>query len=193
MQSVFESYFGVGWQHILSWGAWDHLLFIIALTVIYSFADWRQVLILVTAFTIGHSITLALASFNVVRINSRWVEFLIPCTIVLTAFSNAFIKKFNHKTVRINYYLALFFGLVHGMGFANGLRSLLGKEDNIFMPLLGFNLGLEAGQLAVVLGLLVVVAIVTNLFKVNRREFVLFVSGGAFMAAVLMALDRIPW
>ncbi len=193
MYSVFETYFGLGWDHILAWGAWDHLLFILALCAIYSFADWRQVIVLVTAFTIGHSITLVLSTFNVVRIPDKWVEFLIPCTIVVAAISNAFVRKFNHKTIRINYYMALVFGLVHGMGFANGLRSLLGKEDSLFMPLLGFNLGLEAGQLLTVIALLVAYSVASGLFKVNRREYVLFLSGGACLAALIMAADRLPW
>ena len=193
MLSIFETYFGLGWDHILAWGGWDHLLFILALCAIYTFSDWRQVIILVTAFTIGHSITLALSTFDIISIPDKWVEFLIPCTIVVTAFSNAFVKKFNHKTIRINYYLALGFGLIHGMGFANGLRSLLGKEESLFMPLLGFNLGLEAGQLVTVLVLLLVSALSAALFKINRREYVLFVSGGAFLAALIMAFDRLPW
>jgi len=192
MQSVFESYFELGWEHMMSWGAWDHLLFIMALVAIYTFRDWKQVLILVTAFTFGHSITLVLSTFNVVRFKSDWVEFLIPCTIAITAVANVFIKKFKPENIRLNYYLALGFGLVHGMGFANGLRSLLGKEEKLFMQLLGFNLGLEAAQIGTVLVLLTIAAILFGAFKVNRREYVLFISGGAFFAALLMALDRIP-
>jgi hypothetical protein len=189
---MFTDYFFIGWEHIINIHAWDHLLFILALTVVYLPRDWKQVLILVTAFTIGHSITLALASFQIIRFSTRWIEFLIPLTIMLTAFFNLFMKKFTAGSLRFNYLLALFFGLIHGMGFANGLRSLLGKESNILLPLLGFNLGLEAGQLAAVSVILIISAILQGLVGVNRREWVLFASGGAFFASLAMALERIP-
>lgn len=190
---MFWDYFHIGWEHIINRGAWDHLLFIMALSAIYVFKDWKQVIILVTAFTIGHSITLILATFNIIRFSSAWIEFLIPVTILLTALANTMIKKFTPKTIRLNYFLALAFGLIHGMGFANGLRSLLGKESDILIPLLGFNLGLEAGQLVVVLVLLILAAIWQGLFKVSRRDWVLFLSGGAFMAALVMAMQRLPF
>lgn len=190
---MFSDYFSIGWEHILAWGAWDHLLFILALGVIYTFKEWKQVLILVTAFTIGHSITLALSMFDLIDYAAAWIEFLIPCTIVLTGISNTFVKKFNPRGIRINYYLALFFGLVHGLGFANGLKSLLGKTGSVLIPLLGFNVGLEAGQIVAVLTLLFFTLICINLLKFNRREYVLFISGGASLAALIMALDRLPF
>lgn len=189
---MFWDYFDIGWQHIINIGAWDHLLFIVALTSIYLFKDWKQVLILVTAFTIGHSVTLVLATFNLIQFSSAWIEFLIPVTIVFTAFSNIFQKKFTPRSVRFNYVLALFFGLIHGMGFANGLRSLLGQKGDVLVPLLGFNAGLEAGQLVVVFSVLIMAWISIRLFSVNRKDWVLFLSGGAFFAALVMALDRIP-
>ncbi|MCU0374504.1 MAG: HupE/UreJ family protein [Chitinophagaceae bacterium] len=190
---MFKDYFGIGWEHILAWGAWDHLLFIMALGVIYTFKEWKQVLVLITAFTIGHSITLALAAFNIIRYSSAWIEFLIPVTIVLTGISNAFIKKYSFKTIRINYYLALGFGLIHGMGFANGLKSLLGKETNITLPLLGFNLGLEAGQIVAVAVLLLFTLLLVQVLRINRREYILFMSGGTAIAALIMAMDRLPF
>jgi hypothetical protein len=190
--AMFKDYFSIGWDHILAWGAWDHLLFILALSVIYTFREWKQVLILVTAFTIGHSITLALSMFNKITYSSAWIEFLIPCTIVITAVSNTFFKKYGGKGIRINYFFALFFGLIHGMGFASGLKSLLGRETSITMPLLGFNLGLEAGQIVAVVALLIFAFILITGLRVNRRDYVLFMSGGAAMAALIMALDRLP-
>lgn len=189
---MFKDYFEIGWQHILAFGAWDHMLFILALGAIYTFKEWKPVLILVTAFTIGHSITLALSAFNVIQYSSVWIEFLIPCTIIVTAISNTFLKKYGGPGVRINYFFALFFGLIHGLGFATGLKSLMGKETNITIPLLGFNLGLEAGQIVFVFGLLCFAFILIQLLRVNRREYVLFLSGGAAIAALLMALERIP-
>ena len=111
--------------------ALDHQLFILALAAIYVIKEWKQVLILVTAFTIGHSVTLFLSVKEIVTINSKWVEFLIPCTIVFTAITNLFQKKFTPKTIRINYFLALFFGLIHGLGFANTIRLALASDQSL--------------------------------------------------------------
>ena len=134
--SDFNFYFGLGWEHIMSWDALDHLLFIAALAAIYLLKDWKQVLILVTAFTLGHSLTLALSVMDVFRFPSNWVEFLIPCTIVVTAISNLFQKKFTTKSIRINYFLALFFGLIHGMGFANTIRFMLANDQSFINGIL---------------------------------------------------------
>jgi hypothetical protein len=190
---MFWDYFNIGWEHIINRTAWDHLLFIMALVAIYVFSDWKQVLILVTAFTIGHSATLILATFNLVKFNSAWIEFLIPVTIMLTAIYDLAKQIPAKGRMQLNYLMALVFGLIHGMGFANGLRSLLGKEGDIFIPLLGFNLGLEAGQIVVVLTVLLLAAIMQGLFKINRKEWIVFISGGAFFAALIMALERIPF
>jgi hypothetical protein len=188
----FSFYFNIGWHHIISWEALDHLLFIAALSAIYLLKDWKQVLILVTAFTIGHSLTLVLSVFDIIRFSSKWVEFLIPCTIVITAFTNLFQKKFTPRSIRINYFLALSFGLIHGMGFANALRMMLAKDQSFGWDLLGFNLGLEAGQIVVVTILLVVAAFILNLLRVNRREWVIFLSAAVFSLALQMVLQRIP-
>src|SRR4030095_13917033 len=152
--SDFGFYFSLGWEHIVSWGALDHQLFILALAAIYLLKDWRQVLVLVTAFTIGHSLTLALTVLNVIHFRSVWIEFLIPCTIIATAITNLFQKNFTPKSIRINYFLALFFGLIHGMGFANNLRLALASDQSLGWGLFGFNLGLEAGQIIVVVVIL---------------------------------------
>jgi hypothetical protein len=189
----FNFYFQIGWHHIINWEALDHLMFIAALSAIYLLKDWKQVLILVTAFTIGHSLTLVLSVFDIIRFNSKWVEFLIPCTIVITAFTNLFQKNFTAKSIRINYFLALSFGLIHGMGFANALRIMLAKDQSFGWDLLGFNLGLEAGQIVVVVILLTVAAVILNVFKVNRREWVIFLSAAVFSVALQMALERKPW
>ena len=191
--SDFGFYFKLGWEHIISIGALDHQLFILALAAIYLLKDWKQVLILVTAFTIGHSITLALSVFDIIRFSAKWVEFLIPCTIVFTAIINLFQKSFTPRSVRINYFLALFFGLVHGMGFANSIRFMLASDQSIGWGLFGFNIGLEVGQIAVVLSILLFSTILVALFKVNRRDWVIFASAGVFGLALKMALERIPW
>jgi hypothetical protein len=188
----FSFYFKVGWEHIISADALDHQLFIAALAAIYLLKDWKQVLILVTAFTIGHSLTLALSVFDVIRINPRWVEFLIPVTIVITAATNLFHKKFTPRSIRINYFLALFFGLIHGMGFANSIRFMLAEDQNIGWSLFAFNVGLEAGQIAVVIFLLLLAYVILGLFKINRREWVIFLSAVVFGLALKMSLERIP-
>jgi hypothetical protein len=189
----FGFYFGLGWHHIISKDALDHQLFIAALVAIYALRDWKQVLILVTAFTIGHSLTLLLSVLDIVRFPSRWVEFLIPCTILITATANLFQKKFTAKTVRINYFFALFFGLIHGMGFANTLRFMMASDQSLGMSLLGFNLGLEAGQIIWVITLLLLSQALFSLFRVNRREWVIFLSAAVTGLALKMALDRLPF
>ena len=109
-------YFQTGWHHIIGWNALDHILFIVALTALYLAENWKEVLILVTAFTIGHSATLALSVYDVVRVNERLVEFLIPCTIAATAIFNLVVKDINVKSLRFNYLFAIFFGLIQGLG-----------------------------------------------------------------------------
>ncbi|MFC3159390.1 HupE/UreJ family protein [Chryseobacterium arachidis] len=153
MMQDFLFYLNLGWEHIISLDALDHQLFVLALIAVYSFNDLKKILILVTAFTIGHSITLALSIFDIVRINSAWVEFLIPLTIVLTALGNIVMKNKKQSQNTVSYYLALIFGLIHGMGFANTARVMIAKSQSITIPLLGFNIGLELGQIAIVFGI----------------------------------------
>jgi hypothetical protein len=201
----FRLYLETGFQHIANWRGnasllqqlasiptSDHILFLIALTIRYQFADWKKVLILVTAFTIGHSVTLALSVLNIVSYSVNWIEFLIPITILIAAFSNIFVKKFVFKSkFPPIYYMALFFGLIHGLGFSNYLKSILGKDQNIVSQLLAFNVGLELGQILIVLIILIVSFIFVGLIKINRREYLLFVSAAVFALALNMALDRI--
>lgn len=192
--STFSVYFSLGRDHIADINGIDHILFIVALCVRYQLSDWKKLLILITAFTIGHSITLALSVFNFVSISTEWIEFLIPVTIILTAFSNFFVKKFQFREkFPLIYYLALFFGLIHGLGFSNYLKSLLGQSNNIVTELLAFNLGLEIGQLLIVACLLLTTFIATQLFSLNRREVMLFLSGAALGLALQMCIERIPF
>ena len=191
--SDFGFYFNFGWEHIISKNALDHQLFILALGAIYLLKDWKQVLILVTAFTIGHSITLVLSVLDLIRFSGKWVEFLIPCTIVITAISNLFQKKFTPRSVQVNYFLALIFGLIHGMGYANTIRFMLASDQSIGWGLFGFNVGLEVGQIVVVMTVLILSLIIVNIFKANRREWVLFLSAGVFALALKMTLERLPF
>lgn len=189
----FLFYLNLGWEHIISLDALDHQLFVLALIAVYSFNDLKKVLILVTAFTIGHSITLALSTFDIIRINSDWVEFLIPLTIVLTSLNNILIRNKKQSQNNANYYLALIFGLIHGMGFANTARVMIAKSRSIAVPLLGFNIGLELGQIAIVFGILILLFILLKLFKVNQKDWILFVSSGVFALSLKMTLERIPF
>jgi hypothetical protein len=188
----FGFYFQLGWEHIMSIDALDHILFVFVLAAVYMLKDWKKVLILITSFTIGHSITLALSTMNVIRVSSEWVEFLIPCTIIFTAITNFFYKKFSEKTIRVNYFLALFFGLIHGLGFANNLRFMLAQDQSLGWPLFGFNVGLEAGQVVIVFIILLLAQIFIQFIKVARRDWVLFVSAATFSLALKMALERFP-
>ncbi len=192
--SDFNLYFTLGRQHIADLRGIDHILFIAALCIRYQFSDWKQLLIMVTAFTIGHSITLALSTLDFIRMSTVWIEFLIPLTILITAVSNLFIKKINFKTrFPVIYFLALFFGLIHGLGFSYYLKSLLGRDSSIFIQLLAFNLGLEAGQLLIVAIILIFSLLCLNLLKFNRREYIVFLSGGIIVAALQMIIQRWPW
>jgi len=189
----FWLYFQLGRDHIADWKGYDHILFVTVLCLRYLLKDWRKVLVLVTAFTIGHSITLALSVLNYVTVSVKWIEFLIPVTIVITAISNIWQKDFQFKTrFPLIYFFALFFGLIHGLGFSTYLKSLLGKTTNIVSELLAFNLGLEFGQILIVLLVLFVSWICITLLKFPRREYLLFLSGAIFGVAFLMAIERFP-
>lgn len=185
-------YFEMGWQHIVAWDGYDHILFIIALCAIYMMEDWKKVLVLVTAFTIGHSVTLALSVTNILHIPAKTIEFLIPVTIFITAFSNVVRKQaIPEKKIQLNYFFALFFGLIHGLGFSSYLKSLLGTQTNIVAPLLAFNLGLEFGQMLVVTGILLFTGIIVNITGVKRREWNIFLSAAIFGIAVMLSIERL--
>lgn len=188
----FLFYLQLGWEHIISKDALDHQLFILALIAIFSFRDWKKVLILVTAFTIGHSLTLVLSALDVFRFPSDWVEFLIPCTIVFTALDNIIFSKNEKKLIRLNYYLALLFGLIHGMGFANSVRMMLASEQDITLPLFGFNVGLELGQIIVVAIALFIHYIFSEVLKLSNKIWIYIISVPIFIFALKMALERIP-
>lgn len=189
----FILYLKLGWEHIVSLDALDHQLFVLVLMAVFVFKDWKKILWVVTAFTIGHSITLVLSAFDILRAPAKWIEFLIPLTIVITAFHNILMRNKPQYLMQMNYFLALLFGLIHGMGFANTARMMLAKEQSIIVPLLGFNIGLEVGQIAVVIVIMILHFVMLTLFKVNRKEWVMFVSSAVFALALKMTLERIPF
>lgn len=193
--STFSLYFNLGLTHILDVNGYDHILFVVALCALYLLRDWKKVLIIITAFTIGHSITLALATLDLIRLNPVLIEFLIPVTIFVTALSNILKRQqnFSADSLQINYVFALFFGLIHGLGFSNYLRSLLGKDESIVMQLFAFNLGLELGQIVVVTGFLFISFIFINILSVTRRDWRLVVSSAIAGIALTLMLNTKFW
>lgn len=190
----FSLYFNLGIEHITSLEGNDHILFLLALCARYLLKDWKKLLILVTAFTLGHCITLALSVLQIISFKTSLIEFLIPLTIIITAILNLNVKNFNFKSkFPFIYFLALFFGLIHGLGFSNYLKSLLGKNESIVGQLFAFNIGLEVGQLVIVAFIMLVSYIFVGIAKCNRREWIIFVSGGAAIAALFMAINRFPF
>jgi len=188
----FTLYFDLGLHHILDWQGYDHILFVMALCGIYTLKDWKKVLILVTAFTIGHSITLALSVLNIVHFNSKIIEFLIPVTILITALSNILSKKSKPKSLKFKYFLALAFGFIHGMGFSNYLKSLLGKSTSIIGELFAFNIGLEVGQVIIVLFTLILGFILVSIVKIKLWDWTFFLSSAIFGISFIMAAERLP-
>jgi len=187
----FWMYTQIGFNHIANLSGMDHILFVAALCIRYQLSDWKKWLILVTAFTIGHSITLVLSVFNYLDFSTNWIEFLIPVTILITSISNMFVKQFTFKTrFPVIYFFALFFGLIHGLGFSFYLKILLGMQQNVAPALLAFNLGLEIGQILIVMAILVISFIFVSLLRAPRRDFVLIVSGGIFALSLQMAIER---
>ncbi len=198
---MFKVYFEIGLKHIADLTAYDHILFIVALCSVYKLKEWRQILVLVTAFTIGHSITLALSALSIITINSALIEFLIPVTILLTALYNLLFISGNDSlkskklpsSVSIKYAIALFFGLIHGMGFSNYFKALLGQEANITLPLFAFNVGIEAGQLIIV-GVMLIFSIFTmEILKLKRQYWNYAISGIAGIIALKMMVETWPW
>jgi len=190
---MFSIYLDLGFEHITDLNGYDHILFLIALSAVYLLNDWKKVLILVTAFTLGHTVTLALASLRIIHISADLIEFLIPVTIFISAFSDFFYKKSNPKKMQnLKYSLAVFFGLIHGLGFSNYLRALLGSEDNIIMPLFAFNIGLELGQIIIVISYLIVASILVKYAKVSQKVLINVTAGAALLISFILIIDRFP-
>jgi hypothetical protein len=186
----FIFYFKLGWFHILSLDAFDHLYFIAVLSIIYTFSSWKRVLVLITAFTIGHAITLFLSALDILRFNDQYVEFAIPCTIFISAGVNLWRRDGLAEAGRIQYLLAILFGLVHGMGFANAIRFMLSSDQHIISSLLSFNIGLESGQIFVVLLVLFVGWFVQRMKLFSQRDWVLIFSSIIFGLSFQMAIER---
>ncbi len=190
----FIFYFKMGLFHVLDFKAYDHILFLIVLAVVYQFKQWKKVLWLITLFTIGHSITLALSAFGVLNVRADLVEFLIPLTIFITGLMNVLTaKKASVGKENQNLFFALFFGLIHGLGFSNYFKIMIGKASNKLIPLLEFALGVEAAQIIIVLGILLIGSLAQSVLGVNRRDWILVTSSIVIGFALQMMFDRVFW
>ncbi len=196
MSSEFLIYLRLGFEHISDLKGYDHIVFIVALCAAYTLSQWKNLLWLVTAFTIGHSVTLALATLNIISINSDVIELLIPVTILIASGIDFYEGRFgpgrdagdssqessSEKGLKgtigwkTKYVLALSFGLIHGLGFSNFLRAVLGGEESIAYPLFAFNLGLEIGQIVILLGVLTVSFGIVGFTRLNHRNWAVVLS-----------------
>ncbi len=189
--SDFYLWFNTGFGHIADWNAYDHILFLIALCCVYKIQQWKSLLINITAFTIGHSLTLALSVLNILKINSAFIEFLIPVTIVLVSFFNLkdSIKILPQK-IKPAYWMTCFFGLIHGLGFSTVLNGMLGHQASIVLPLIAFNLGLELGQLFIIIGILIFSLALATVFKIKQNTWNKVISTSVFVIAFIIAIQR---
>lgn len=187
--SDFWIYFNIGLQHVLDINAYDHVLFLLALTVPYEFKSWKRILILVSLFTLGHTVALFLSVFNILTIKPEIVEFLIPITILATALYNIIAtgKPAKKDSVSVTGIITVFFGIIHGLGFSNYFNSILtGKPTDKLLPLFEFALGIEVAQIIVVLAALLLAYVVQTLLKFSKRDWILMVS--AFIAGVVIPM-----
>lgn len=191
----FILYFKMGLNHVLDFSAYDHILFLIVLAVIFVYNQWKKVLWLVTLFTIGHSITLALSAYSVLKIKTDLIEFLIPLTIFITGVLNLIIvNKISKGKENINLLFALFFGLIHGLGFSNYFKMMVGQEeeDKLF-PLVEFALGIEVAQIIIVLGILTFGTFILSIKKITRKHWVSICSSIVILISIKMMFERIFW
>jgi hypothetical protein len=188
----FYAYLTMGFEHISDIKGYDHMLFVIILCSVYKISDWKKVAILVTAFTIGHSTTLALSALKIIVTNRQLIEVLIPVTILCTSIANLFYNPSSSKgTPLYSYISALIFGFIHGMGFSNFFNELMGDSMNIILPLFAFNVGLEIGQLIIVLAFFVFYFLFNNVKNIDHKKWTLFFSGAGAGVSLIMIIERV--
>jgi hypothetical protein len=192
----FLIWFGTGFQHILDWNGYDHILYVISLCVLFSFKDWKKLLVLVTAFTIGHSLTLAMSVLDILTVKQAFIEILIPLTIMITCIINVGYRNKsepsqNKINYSLNYILALIFGFIHGMGFSYLLKSMLGREENALFPLLSFNLGLELGQVIIVVLMLLVSVFLARFTRIKKADVILVISSAVLLVSTFLFIQRL--
>ncbi|RUA08313.1 MAG: HupE/UreJ family protein [Flavobacteriia bacterium] len=191
----FIMYIRLGLFHVLDLQAYDHILFLTVLAVIYIFSDWKKVLWLITFFTFGHTLTLALSAYDILHVKMSVVEFLIPVTIMATALANIFFsKKLVSKTEsNINLVFAFFFGLIHGLGFSSYFKILVDRNEAKLFPLLEFALGIEMAQVVIVILVLLTGFIFMRILNVNRRDWILVISSVVAGIVIPMLFERVFW
>lgn len=190
----FILYVKMGLNHVLDFSAYDHILFLIVLAVIFSIDQIKKVIWLITLFTLGHTITLALSAYGVLKIDVTIVEFLIPVTIFITGVFNLInLGKNASNKQNLNLVFALFFGLIHGLGFSNYFRMMIGREEDKLMPLIEFALGIELAQVIIVVGILIIGSILQSFFKVTKRDWVMVTSSIVIGFVIPMMIERVFW
>ncbi|MDQ6529041.1 MULTISPECIES: HupE/UreJ family protein [unclassified Flavobacterium] len=194
--SQFWIYFQIGLKHVLDINAYDHVLFLIALTVPYLFKDWKRIFLLVSLFTIGHTLALILSVYGIIAIKVDVVEFLIPITILITALYHLFTagKTSKNDGVNLVFFITLFFGIIHGLGFSNYFKTILGgSATSKLLPLGEFALGIEAAQLVVVFVVLVISYIVQTVFRFSKRDWALVMSAFIIGVVIPMIIESPIW
>jgi hypothetical protein len=180
-----------GINHVLDLNAYDHVLFLIVLTVPYMFKDWKRVLLLVSMFTLGHTLSLILAVYDIISVKAQMVEFLIPITILIVALFNVFTsgKGAQKEKIGILFLSTLFFGLIHGLGFAREFKMLLGDTDNKLILLLEFALGIELSQIIIVFVVLFIGFLMQTIFRFNKRDWIMIISAIVVGLVIPMILN----
>src|SRR3970282_94213 len=187
--SQFWIYFQIGFKHVLDVHSYDHVLFLIALAIPLSFKDWKRIVLLVSLFTIGHTMALLLSVFGIIAIKVSVVELLIPITILITALYNLFTAGKSNRKEGLNliFFITLFFGIIHGLGFSNYFKSILGGSAlSQLLPLSEFALGIEAAQIVVVFIVLILSYIVQTVYRFSKRDWALVFS--AFVIGVVLPM-----
>ena len=189
----FWLYLKLGVTHVLDWNAYDHVLFLIVLVTAYNFSNWKRVLVLVTLFTLGHTVSLLLASYNIVSVSTNMIEFLIPMTILIAALYNLYRtgKGGRKSKLWLYYIITIFFGLIHGFGFASYFKMV--NDDGSFLPLLEFALGIELAQIIVVLIVMIVGFVCQALFRFKKKNWVLVVSSMVIGMVIPMLFKNWPF
>jgi len=185
-------FFELGLTHVLDIKGYDHVLFLIVLAAPYLFSNWKKVLFLVTVFTVGHSISLILSSYSFISVNSSLVEFVIPVTIAVTALFNMFSsgKMIANTKIGLVFFVTLFFGIVHGLGFSSYFKMIVGNTDYKFIPLIEFALGVEVAQIIVVIVVLVLASVAQGVLSISKRDWVLVISSITLGLVIPMLLSR---
>jgi hypothetical protein len=198
LNSIFNIYLQLGYKHILDIAGYDHILFLVALCAIYKASEWKKVILLATAFTLGHSLTLALSALDILQFSPTVIEVLIPVTILLTAIFNMMFHSGADKNLKrpgmlINYGFAAIFGLIHGMGFSNFFRAtaLPGEENTFILQLFAFNVGVELGQIIIIAIILLAAGMVFRISNIKQKHWNWAISGIAAILAVKMIVERI--